>query len=67
MENRIDLWMISCALGIAAYAALALDYVALYDFGFTREAVRKVSLVVAVLIGAMIAIEFLGKKLGKAK
>ncbi len=49
------------------YAAFALDYVALYEFGFTGEAVRSGAVFVAILIGALIAIEFFGKRLGKAK
>ena len=58
---------IASALGIAGYAASALDYVALYEFGFTREAVRNGAVIVAILIGALIAIEVFGGKLGKAK
>jgi hypothetical protein len=67
MESRIDFVTIASVLGMAGYAAFALDYVALYEFGFTQEAVRNGAVVVAILIGALVAIEFFGKRLGKAK
>jgi hypothetical protein len=40
---------------------------ALYDFGLSREAVRSGATVAAILIGAAVAIDFFGKKSGKAE
>jgi hypothetical protein len=67
MENRIDFVTIAAAVCIAGYVAITLWYVALYDFGLTREAVRSGATVAAILIGAAVAIDFFGKKSGKAE
>jgi hypothetical protein len=61
MENRIDCVTIAAAVCIA----ITLGYVALYDFGLSREAVRSGATIAAILIGAAVAIEFFGT--GKAK
>ena len=65
MENRIDCVTIAAAVCIAGYVAITLGYVALYDFGLSREAVRSGATIAAILIGAAVAIEFFGT--GKAK
>jgi hypothetical protein len=67
MENRIDFVTIAAVVCIAGYVAITLCYVALYDFGLSREAVRSGATVAAILIGAAVAIDFVGKKSGKAE
>jgi predicted phosphoribosyltransferase len=41
--------------------------VALFDIGLTREGVRIGATVAAILLGAVLAIDFLVRKLGKRK
>ena len=67
MDNRIDFVTIANAVCVAGYAALALWYVMLFDFGLSREAVRSGATVAAILIAALVAIDFFGGKSGKAK
>lgn len=43
---------------MAAYVAITLGYVALYNFGLTGEDVRGAAMIIAVLIAAMVAIDF---------
>jgi hypothetical protein len=40
--------------------------VALYDLGFSREEVRSGAMIVAILMATLVAVDFFGKKLGKA-
>lgn len=67
MDSSIDFVAIAAALGMAAYAALGLDYVALYECGLPQQAVCKGAVLVALLIGIFIAIEFLSGKLSKGR
>jgi hypothetical protein len=67
MESRFDMVTIApCSLR-AAYVAITLGRVALYDLGPSREAVRSGAMIAAILIAAMVAVDFFGKKLRKAK
>ena len=38
-----------------------------YDFGFSREEIRALALAGAIVIGALMAVEYFGKKLQKFK
>jgi drug/metabolite transporter (DMT)-like permease len=67
MERRLEMVTIANAICVAACVAIALGYVALYDLGFSREAVRSGAVIAAILIAAMVAVDFFGKKLRKAK
>ena len=67
MDDRTDLVTIATAVSLAGYAAIALWYVALFDIGFTREGVRIGATVAAILLGAVLALDFLVRKLGKRK
>src|SRR5229473_3646477 len=67
MFDRTDLVTIATAVSLAGYAAMALWYVALFDIGLTREGVRIGATVAAILLGAVVAIDFLVSKLGKRK
>jgi hypothetical protein len=46
---------------------MALWYVALFDIGLTREAVRSVAMVAAILISVVVAIDFLVAKQGRVE
>jgi hypothetical protein len=65
MENRFDIVTIGSAVFVAAYAAMALRYVALYDLGFSGQEVRGAAIIVAALMAAMVAIDFVGSKPGR--
>ena len=65
MYDRTDLVTIATAVWLAGYAAMALWYVALFDIGLTREGVRKGATVAAILLGAVVALDFFVGKLGK--
>ena len=68
MESKFDgIVAITNAVFLAAYVAIALGYVALYDLGLSGEGVRRAAMIAAILIAAMVAVDFFGKKLGKAK
>jgi len=51
----------------AGYVAIAIGYVARYDLGFTVQAISTAAVLIAVVIAALIAIGFFGKKLRKVK
>jgi formate-dependent nitrite reductase membrane component NrfD len=65
MYDRTDFVTIATAVWLAGYAAMALWYVALFDIGLTREGVRKGATVAAILLAAVVAIDFVVGKLGK--
>jgi hypothetical protein len=50
-----------------AVTALSLAYIAHYDFGLSRQEIRTPAVVGAVVIAALVTIEFFGKKLAKPK
>jgi formate-dependent nitrite reductase membrane component NrfD len=67
MYDRTDLVTIATAVWLAGYAAMALWYVALFDIGLTREGVRIGAMVAAILLGVVLALDFLVRRLGKRK
>jgi hypothetical protein len=68
MESKFyRVLIISNAVGVAAYSAVALGYVPLYYFGFPSEQVRGGAMLAAISIAALVAVDFFGKKLRKAK
>jgi hypothetical protein len=67
MKNKLDAVTAVSAVGVAAYAAIAIGYVAQYDLGLSLEEIRGTALFTAVLMAALTAIEFFGRKLRKAK
>jgi hypothetical protein len=58
MESNPDLVAIATAFGTAVYAALGLDYLTLEEFGLPLQLVGRGAVLVALLIGVFIAIEF---------
>ena len=67
MERKFEGVTIVAAVCVAGYAALTLGYVAHDDFGFSRAEIRGGATIVAILLAAVVAIDFFGKKLSKAK
>jgi len=67
MYDRTDLVTIATAVWLAGYAAMALWYVALFDIGLAREGVRIGAMVAAILLGVVLALDFLVRRLGKRK
>ena len=67
MESRFDIVTIAIAVGVAAYVAIAMGYVARYELGFSLQEIRSAAVLIAVVIGSLVAIDFFGTTLGKAK
>ena len=68
METTIGrvLSLLMCVVA-AATTALALAYIAHFDFGLSRQQIRTPAIVGAGVIAVLVAIEFFGKKLRKRK
>jgi hypothetical protein len=66
MGNGFKYLSFMTAFAKAVFAA-AIVGVALYDIGFPGEHVRVASMVTAILLAALIAVDFFGKKHKKAK
>jgi hypothetical protein len=68
METTVGLVLaVLMSVVAAAFTALSLGYIAHYDFGFSREEIRTPAVVGAAVIAVLVAVEFFGKKLRKAK
>ncbi len=65
MKGRFDMMTIANAVGVADDVAITSGYVAHYDLGLARRAVR--SRVAGIPVVAILAVVFFGKKLRKAK
>jgi hypothetical protein len=63
-ETAILRWL--AAVG-AVVTALSVEYIARYDLGFSRRAIRTQAVIGAAIIGLLVATEYLGKKLRKPK
>ena len=55
------------AVCIAAYAAIAIGYVAHHALGFSLHDIRGAAVAVAIVIAALTGIDFFGKRLGKTR
>ena len=60
----MDIVTMITAVCVAAYAALAIKYVARYDLGFSLQDIRGVSVIIAVVIAALVAVDFFAKRTG---
>jgi hypothetical protein len=67
MKGSFNILTIVQAVCVAAYVAITLGHVALYNFGLSGEDVRGAAMIIAVPTAAMVAIDFFSKKLRKAK
>ena len=66
MTNRKDLPTLVLAICTAGYLAIAMGYVSHDGLGFSREQIRDTATVSATLLGALLAVDFLGRKLRRA-
>jgi len=64
MKNKFDFVTLVTALCVAGYVAIMLEYVANVDLGFSGE-IRNTAVIGAVVMAMLMAIDFLGKRLGK--
>jgi hypothetical protein len=55
------------SVAMAVTAALTADYTASYDFGLSPQQIRSQAVMVAIVIGVLLAIEHYGRKLRKPK
>jgi hypothetical protein len=66
MESWFDFVTIANAVCVAGYVAFMLEYVALYDFGLSREVVSSAAMIAAIPIAALVPVD-LFKKRGNVK
>ena len=66
MESKFDIVTTASAVGVAAYVAITIAYLARY-LGYFPPAIRRTAVAIAVIMASLIAIDFFGKKLRKAK
>jgi len=67
MQSHWDALAIVRAVCVAAYAAIAIRYVAHHALGFSLPEIRGAAMAMAVVIAALTGIEFFGKKLRKTR
>jgi hypothetical protein len=63
--GRVLAILLSAAAAVTA--ALTADYTARYDFGLSPQQIRSQAVMVAIVIGVLLAVEHYGKKLRKPK
>ena len=63
-ETAILRWL--AAVG-AVVTALSVEYIAHYDLGYSRQEICTQAVIGAVIIGLLMTIDYLGKKLRKPK
>ena len=66
MKSKFDLAIAASAVCMAGNTAIALACAAYY-LGFAPLEIRRLAVSVAMFLAVLIAIDFFGKKLGKAK
>ncbi len=67
MKSKLDAVTAVSAVGVAVYAAIAMEYMAQFGLGLSLEEIRGAAMLTAVVLTTAIAIEFFGKKLRRAK
>jgi hypothetical protein len=65
--KSVDISTIVLSFGIAVYLAIALDNLALDAFKLSNEVIRTAALATAILVAALLAIDFFGKKFRKIR
>ena len=65
--KSVDISTIVLSFGIAVYLAIALDNLALDAFKLSNEVIRTAALATAILVAALLAIEFFGGKFRKIR
>jgi hypothetical protein len=66
-KSLIVVASVANAVCLAACIATALGYFAIYDLGLSAECVRGGAVITAVVLVSVMALDFFGKKLRKAK
>jgi hypothetical protein len=66
MKTKIDFVTLVTAICVAGYVAVMFDHVANVDLGFSSEQIRNTAVITAIVMAMLMAIDFLGKRLGKA-
>jgi hypothetical protein len=66
MKSKFDFAIAASVVCMAGYAAIALTCTAYY-LGLSPLEIRTTAVSVAVILALLIAIDFFGKRLGKAK
>ena len=66
MKSEFDLVMTASAVCVAAYVAIALECT-VYYLGLSPQEIRSAAVSIAVIVAVLIAIDFFGRKLGKAE
>jgi hypothetical protein len=64
MESKPDILTMAIAICIAAYAAVAIRYVAYHDLGFSLQEIRDAAMAIAVVIAALVAMNCFREELG---
>lgn len=67
MTDRQDFVMVAIAVCVAGYIALAVDYVAHQSLGFSSAHIRAAATGTAIVVASLLAIEYFGKKLRRAR
>ncbi len=67
MESKLDIGTIVTAAGVAAYAAIAVLYLARHELGLSLEEIREAAVTIAVGISVPLFIGFSRTKRGRAK
>jgi membrane-bound acyltransferase YfiQ involved in biofilm formation len=65
MTNRFDFVTLVTAICVAGYVAIMLEYVANAGLGYSGAQIRNTAVVAAIVMAMLMAINFLGKRLGK--
>ena len=66
MNSKLDLAMVASVICMAGYAAIVLACAGYY-LELSPLEIRRIAVSAAVILAALIAVDFFGKKLGKAK
>ena len=66
MNSKFDLAMVASAVCVAGYAAIFLACAGYY-LELSPLEIRRLAVSVAIILAVLIAVDFFGKKLGKAK
>lgn len=67
MKNKLDMGTMITAVGIAAYAAIALAYLAHHVLGIPLPDIREAAVTIAGVIAVPVIVDVFFKKPGRAK
>jgi len=67
MESKPDIAAIIVGVCVAAYAAIAIRYVAQHDLGFSLQHIRGVAIAIATIIATLMALDSLVESRSRVK